>query len=84
MNPLGNGNLNPSPAGLPPQMMQGIQQVKGMMNMFKGNPMALAQQNPMLGQVMQMCQGQNPEQLFYAMCQQRGVDPNAILNELRK
>lgn len=80
MNPLGNGNLG----GLPPQMRQNIQQVKGMMNMFKGNPMALAQQNPMVGQIMQMCKGQNPEQVFYAMCQQQGVNPNDILNELRK
>ena len=80
MNPLGNGNVG----GLPPQMMQNIKQVKGMMNMFQGNPMALAQQNPMLNQVMQMCKGQNPEQLFYSMCRQRGVDPNMIINELRK
>ena len=80
MNPLGNGNIG----GLPIQMQQNIQQVKGIMNMFKGNPMALAQQNPVVGQIMQMCKGQNPEQLFYSMCQKQGVDPNTILNELRK
>ena len=84
MNPLGNGNLNTAPCGLPPQMQQSIQQIKGMMSMFQGNPTALLQQNPMFGRIMQMCQGQNPEQLFYALCQQQGVDPNAILNELRK
>ena len=80
MNPLGNGNMG----GLPPQLLQNIQQVKGIMNMFQGNPMAIAQQNPMFGQVMQMCRGQNPEQLFYAMCKQQGLDANAILNELRR
>lgn len=73
MNPLGNGNVG----GISPQMRQGIQQVKNIMHM--GNPMA----NPQLAQVMQMCQGQNPEQVFYAMCKQRGIDPNAFLQELR-
>lgn len=82
MNPLGNGNTNN--VCIPPQMQQSIQQVKGMMNMMSGNPMAMAQKNPMMNQVMQMCQGQNPEQVFYAMCKQRGIDPQAFLNEFRK
>lgn len=75
MNPLGNGNVG----GITPQMRQGIQQVKGLMQMASGNPMA----NPQIAQVMQMCQGQNPEQVFYAMCKQRGIDPQAFLRELR-
>ena len=54
-----------------------------MMKMMNGNPMALAQQNPMFNQVMQMCQGQDPKQFFMSMCKARGIDPNAILNELR-
>ena len=77
MNPLGNG------AQLSPQLMQNIKQIKGMMQMMNGNPMALAQQNPMFNQVMQMCQGQNPEQVFMGMCKARGIDPNASLKELR-
>ena len=80
MNPLGNGNIG----GLPPQMSQNIQQIKSLMRMANGNPMALAQQNPMFAQVMNMCKGQNPQQMFYAMCQQKGINPNVILNELRK
>ena len=85
MNPLGNGNLNQSAnSGLSPQMQQNIQQVKGMMNMFRSNPTAIMQQNPMMSQIMQMCQGQNPEQVFYAMCKQKGIDPNLILNEFRR
>ena len=79
MNPLGNGNIG----GLSPQMMKNIQQVKGLMQMAN-NPMALAQQNPMFAQVMNMCKGQNPEQMFYAMCQQQGINPESILNELKK
>lgn len=79
MNPLGNGSVG----GITPQMRQDIQQVKGLMQMASGNPMALVQQNPQLAQVMQMCQGQNPEQVFYTMCKQRGIDPQAFLQELR-
>lgn len=79
MNPLGNGNVG----GITQQMRQGIQQVKGLIQMANGNHMALIQQNPQLAQVMQMCQGQNPEQVFYAMCKQRGIDANAFLQELR-
>ena len=81
MNPLGNGNIG---GGLSPQMMNGIQQIKGLMQMANGNPMFLARQNPMLGQVMQMCKGQNPQQMFYALCQQQGINPDLILKELKK
>lgn len=76
MNPLANNALNP-------QIMQGIRQAKNIMQMMNGNPTALAQQNPMLNQVMQMCRGQNPQEMFMSMCKARGIDPNAILNELR-
>lgn len=81
MNPLGKGTIPVNT--LSPQMMQGLKQIKGMMQMMNGNPMALAQQNPMFNQVMQMCKGQDPQQVFMAMCKQRGVDPDAILKELR-
>ena len=76
MNPLVNNALNP-------QIMHGIRQAKNIMQMMNGNPTALAQQNPMLNQVMQMCRGQNPQEMFMSMCKARGIDPNAILNELR-
>ena len=73
--------MNQTP--LNPQIMQNIKQVKSMMKMMNGNPMAMAQQNPMFNQVMQMCQGQDPKQFFMSMCKARGIDPEAILNELR-
>ena len=80
MNPLGNGNIG----GLTPEMLQGVNQVKNIMQMAGGNPMMLAQQNPMFAQVMQMCKGQNPEQMFYMMCKQKGINPELILREFRK
>ena len=80
MNPLGNGSMN----GLSPQIVQSIQQVKKMMGIFQGNPMAMIQQNPMIGQIMQMSKGKNLEELFYSICQQQGINANEFLNELRR
>lgn len=82
MNPLGNGNIN-NGSSLPPQLLQNIRQVKNMMGLFRGDPRALLQQNPQMAQVMQMCQGQNPETVFKNMCQKNGIDPDAFIKELR-
>ena len=53
------------------------------------NPQAvmnmLMQSNPNLKQAMDLVQqsGGDPQRAFYALCQQKGVDPNNILNALR-
>lgn len=83
MNPLGNGNIQNQPGVLSPEMKQSIQQVKGMMNMLRGNPTAMMQQNPIINQAIQMCNGQNPEMVFKSMCKARGIDPDAFIKELR-
>ena len=78
------------PAGLSPQIMQGIQQARQMMSVLSGagNPgqmlAAMAGQNPAVGQVMQMCQGQNPEQVFRGLCRQRGIDADAFVAQLKQ
>lgn len=83
MNILGNGS-NMSGGGLPPQLMQQIRQVKGIMQMAQGNPMAILQSNPQMQQIMQMCKGQNPKTVFENLCKQNGIDGNAIINELKR
>lgn len=45
---------------------------------FLGN---VVNQNPILAQ---LAQGGNLQQTFYNMCQQRGVDPQAILNGIQR
>lgn len=64
-----------------------------MMNHQNNNVQAAIQQarqimagnnNPMLTNIMSMCQGKNPKDLFYSECQRRGVEPNDILQMLRK
>lgn len=82
MNILGGNNMQGG--GLPPQLMQQIRQVKGLMRMAQGNPNALLQSNPQFAQVMQQFKGQNPQQVFEMMCKQQGIDGNAIINELKR
>lgn len=78
-----------------PLFTQAMQQAVGqnpiaqLYGMFRNsqNPQAmlsqLAKNNPQMAQVMQMCNGRNPQQVFYEMCQQRGVDPNSILSQFK-
>lgn len=86
MNILNNKPV--APAALSPQIMQSISQIRQMRSLFNGTPQQMiaqmAQSNPMFNEVIQMCKGQDPKQVFEMMCKQRGVDGSAILNELQK
>lgn len=78
----GNGNMPFNP--------QTMQQIRNMKAMLQGspNPMAvfqsLAQMNPQINQVLQMCQGQNPKDLVYAQCKQMGINPDEFINMLKQ
>lgn len=68
-----------------------LRQIKGMMDMVRtaGNPQAMLsqmmQQNPQMKQVMDAVNqyGGDPKKAFYGLCEQKGVDPNEILNMLK-
>ena len=76
------------------QMMGGqaanpaMQSIKRMMGMYQAaqNPQTvlqqMARQNPMVGRIMQMSRG-NLKDTFYQMCQQKGVNPDDILAQLK-
>ncbi len=59
-----------------------------MMNMISAmnNPQKAVQQivsqNPQIAQIMQMCNGKDPKDVFMAECQRRGIDPQQILSQL--
>ena len=64
-----------------------IGQMKSMYQAFQNakNPMALFQEmairNPQLQPVMNMLrQGMNPNQIFNQVCQQRGINPQDLIN----
>lgn len=62
-----------------------LNQIKQMYDLFKisKNPSQLIMNNPKIAEVIKMCNGQNPKDVFYALCKERNIDPNSILNRLR-
>lgn len=79
MNPLGSMPVNPL-----------INQIKRMAQMVNSvrNPQQvlahLAQNNPQVKSVMDLCQGRNPEQVFRNMCVQRGINPEEVVQALKQ
>ena len=69
----------------------GIGQIRQMMQMVRsaGNPQAMLNQmmqsNPQMKQAMDLVNqhGGDPKKAFYSLCEQRGVDPNQILNMIK-
>ena len=68
------------------QAAQSAKRMMGMLSAVKDPQKALmqvAQQNPQLNAVMQMCQGRNPQEVFYEECKKSGVNPDEVMNLLR-
>ena len=84
---MNNPMLNQLGRSLP----SNLNQIKQMVNMFKNakNPQMLIQnmmmQNPQMKQVMDFINqnGGDAKSAFYKLADQRGVDPNEILNMLK-
>ena len=65
-------------------MMQMMQAIRGSRNPQQ-TMLQMAQQNPQLGQAMQMVNGKTPDQMrqmAMQMAQQRGVDLNALAAQM--
>lgn len=92
MNPLmqSMGGAAPAIGGISPQIIQAAQSAKRMMGMLRTvkNPQAaimqVAQQNPQLNAVMQMCNGRNPQEVFLDQCKQHGVDPDIAMKQIQQ
>ena len=69
---------------IPPQIRQMIQMFRS-----AGNPQAmigqLMQNNPQMKQIMDLIKaaGNDPKRAFYALAEQKGVDPDEILKQLK-
>lgn len=87
MNPLFS-KMQPA-AAKPAPDPQAVNAVKGMISNLRSvqNPDAviqmLAGKNPLLGNVMRMLNGRNPQQVFFEECRRQGIDPNEIINMLK-
>ena len=85
-----SASVNPNPQM---QNMQAIrkaaQSAKRMMGLLQAvkDPqkalMMAAEQNPQLNAVMQLCQGRNPQDVFYEECKKSGINPDDVMNLLR-
>ena len=81
---------NPLLSGVPQQPQQtldfsGFRQVLGMFNMSQNKTETLnliAQRNPKMQQIMQMCSGKNPREVFIAECNRRGIDPQQAMRQM--
>lgn len=80
---------NFAPYQVPVPQNNGLAQIKQAYKFIQSaaNPTAALQQaaqnNPALGQVMNLCAGKNPEQVFYELCKMRGVNPQDVINQLK-
>ena len=82
---------NPKLQALKNQPSNNLSQIKSMMNMVKsaGNPQAmlqtLIQNNPQMRQVMTLINqsGGDPKAAFYKLAQEKGIDPQQILDMLK-
>lgn len=72
--------------GLPPQLMNAINDLKRMQGICGGNLQAMAaqisKQNPQVGQILQMAQNGNPRQIVEQMCRKQGIDVNAFMRAI--
>ena len=71
-----------------PQQTQINSQLKQAVQLFKSaqDPNAvlqlIAQKNPQMNQIIQMCSGKNPRDVFIEECNKRGIDPQSIIQQL--
>lgn len=76
-----------SKTGALKQAAQQLKKVMGTIQLMK-NPqqaiMQMAQQDPQLNAVMQMCQGRNPQDVFAEQCKAHGVDPQAAMQQIQQ
>ena len=72
--------------GMIQQMAQSAKRMMGMLNTVKNPQQALmqvAQQNPQLNAVMQMCQGRNPKEVFVEQCKAHGLNPDETMKQIQ-
>ena len=68
--------------------MQNLQSIKRMMGMCRAtkNPgaimEAMAQQNPMIKNIMQVCSPGGLQNSFYQLCREQGVNPDDVLKQI--
>lgn len=88
-NPLSNLLTPPAQTPVPASNqivpLQSFQSVVSILKNAKDPNAALnqfASQNPKFRQVIEMCQGKNPRDVFIEACRARGIDPNQAIQQM--
>ena len=85
MNPLIK-MMGGAASGINPQAAQQIRQMASALRSVS-NPQAalaqMAQQNPNVAAIMQMCRNKNPQAIFVEQCRQHGIDPNDAMQQIQ-
>lgn len=85
MNPLVQ-MIGGAASGINPQAAQQIRQMASALRAVS-NPQAalaqMAQQNPQIASIMQMCKGKSPQVVFEEQCRQHGLDPNDAMQQIQ-
>lgn len=82
MNPLYN---QPTGDNITPELQNGINNAKNLMNQLSKlqDPTQMLN-DPMVKQALNLCRGSTPEQFARQLCARAGIDPNVLINALRK
>lgn len=73
--------------GMLKQAAQQLKKIMATIQVMKNPQQAItqmAQQDPQLNAVMQMCQGRNPQDVFAEQCNAHGVDPQAAMRQIQQ
>lgn len=85
MNPLAQMTGSQS-TGINFQAVQNIKQMFAYLNAMS-NPQAalmqMAQSNPQISELLQMCHGKNPKDVFSEQCKQHGLNPDEAIKQIR-
>jgi len=82
MNPLLQNVVKPQ---VNPQMLNGIKAYMQTMKMAQNPTQALeqiCQQNPQVQNVVDLCRGRDPKEVFMEQCKKQGIDPQQIIDML--
>ena len=85
-NPLLNMMSKNHGPSIDPQIIASAKRMMGILGAAKDPTAALnkvAAQNPSVAAVLKLCNGRDPKEVFYELCEKNGINPDDILSQLK-
>ena len=85
-NPLFSALGKKPVSSIDPQIIDSVKRMAGLLNAAKDPTAVLnkvAGQNPALATALKLCNGRDPKEVFYELCDKNGINPDDILNQLK-